>query len=381
MRGIKLFRKQSLLQELKSISRTSHYLNTSITCKDGDVRVNILIISLIYPQLFKLDIEDPGNIYLIIPDIYASDLLAKYNEVFNQEFSFEKDDSESAKPQEMEELHRNEKDEFELDDEEFVDNLMDVNVLELYSVDGEKEDSQVKEKHKCDVCEFKTNLKRDLTIHRQTMHADSKYQCDVCEYSTLSERGMRRHQHSHNGYRIMCDQCEYLAADLNTLNNHINSLHEGSQYHCEQCSFTAKWERSVARHRETVHGDRKNSFLCDQCDYKTSQHASLKRHIKVMHDEGGIIKQNARFVDGAKFSCDLCSFKAKWIRSVRRHKQAVHEGSKIFPCDRCEYKSTQSGTLKRHIKLVHQKDPKPAEQYENRFSSFSSIISSTKQDP
>ena len=59
--------------------------------------------------------------------------------MFNQEFSFEKDDSESAKPQEMEELHRNEKDEFELDDEEFVDNLMDVNVLELYSVDGEKE--------------------------------------------------------------------------------------------------------------------------------------------------------------------------------------------------------------------------------------------------
>ena len=25
----------------------------------------------------------------------------------------------------------------------------------------------------------------------------------------------------------MCDQCEYLAADLSTLNNHINSLHEG----------------------------------------------------------------------------------------------------------------------------------------------------------
>lgn len=64
--------------------------------------------------------------------------------MFNQEFSFEKDDSESAKPQEMEELNRDEirldeKDEFELDDEEFVDNLMDVNVLELYSVDGEKE--------------------------------------------------------------------------------------------------------------------------------------------------------------------------------------------------------------------------------------------------
>ena len=69
------------------------------------------------------------------------------------------------------------------------------------------------------------------------------------------------------------------------------------------------------------------------------------------------------------------------FRSVRRHKQAVHEGSKIFPCDRCEYKSTQSGTLKRHIKLVHQKDPKLTEQYENRFSSFSSNISSTNQDP
>ncbi len=25
----------------------------------------------------------------------------------------------------------------------------------------------------------------------------------------------------------MCDQCDYLAADLSTLNNHINSLHEG----------------------------------------------------------------------------------------------------------------------------------------------------------
>ena len=51
----------------------------------------------------------------------------------------EEDDSESAKSQEMEELNRDEKDEFELDDEEFVDNLMNVNVLELYSVDGEKE--------------------------------------------------------------------------------------------------------------------------------------------------------------------------------------------------------------------------------------------------
>ena len=59
--------------------------------------------------------------------------------MFNQEFSLEEDDSESAKSQEMEELNRDEKDEFELDDEEFVDNLMNVNVLELYSVDGEKE--------------------------------------------------------------------------------------------------------------------------------------------------------------------------------------------------------------------------------------------------
>ena len=61
----------------------------------------------------------------------------------------------------------------------------------------------------------------------------------------------------------MCDQCDYLAADLSTLNNHINSLHEGkpSFYKTEKyfqifkhVSFgeVIQWEKKILKYHNHI---------------------------------------------------------------------------------------------------------------------------------
>ena len=65
---------------------------------------------------------------------------------------------------------------------------------------------------------------------------------------------MSRHIKSiHEGFRIECEQCDYMTSDKSNLLNHIKSTHKGVRFHCEHCDFQGTTKYFQKKHNEKQH--------------------------------------------------------------------------------------------------------------------------------
>ena len=141
--------------------------------------------------------------------------------------------------------------------------------VQIYTISKTESPISMKEKSvlHCDLCEFKTNWKVNLTRHRNSIHFSTVYKCE---------------------------SCDYVATRLTTLNTHKKTAHEGCVYFCDQCSFSATWKQTLKRHKASKHEMKR--FPCDYCDFTATRREHLKNHEKSSHL-------------GQIFSCSLCPFK------------------------------------------------------------------------
>ena len=186
--------------------------------------------------------------------------------------------------------------------------------------------------YKCEYCDFTTNHKSNLSIHKQTHKvpqsqktepaqttaransSDDKmtYQCPKCEAVYKYKHAMRAHYKSkHEGVTYPCTQCDYTTSYRSDLKSHIRARHEGLTYPCDQCSYEASKQSMLQRHIKALHDG--ITYPCDKCDYYTGQKETLKAHM--------IAKHSNTF-----FQCEDCNFQSKWRSSFKKHKK-THIGS------------------------------------------------------
>ena len=64
-----------------------------------------------------------------------------------------------------------------------------------------------RKRFECDLCEYKTAIKRNLARHRMTHTGERPFQCDVCDFSASQRAGLITHMRMHNGEKPF--QCEH----------------------------------------------------------------------------------------------------------------------------------------------------------------------------
>ena len=89
----------------------------------------------------------------------------------------------------------------------------------------------------------------------------------------------------------------------------ISQKNEAGQFPCNRCEKQFTRKDSLDRHIQNVHEGIKLS--CNDCGYEATQRANLLVHIRSVHE-------------GIKFPCDSCDFKATQKNYLNTHKKNKH---------------------------------------------------------
>ena len=126
--------------------------------------------------------------------------------------------------QRVESSHRNVTDEIVIKEESFYSHINQRIVDPRLSRLGNFQ--QEGELYLCDLCDYKTNHKKQVLMHKITVHVKLKFECDICENSFSDPRSLRKHKTvRHVGVKYECDQCDRSTATAYSLATHRRRKH------------------------------------------------------------------------------------------------------------------------------------------------------------
>ena len=173
-------------------------------------------------------------------------------------------------------------------------------------------------KFKCDICDFKTYVKSNLTGHINGVHLKERpLKCDKCDFSTAWPNQLCLHKKVHGiptqkkiG-KFKCDKCDHVSPSQKALKDHMTRP-DRPHVKCEICSLMTT--RPV-KHMIKFH----------------NSHKSSKGVLKSLTNEEISLK------------CDLCDYYASEKRYLTSHVRRVHlkAENNIYKCDKCDYTSWQ----------------------------------------
>ena len=143
-----------------------------------------------------------------------------------------------------------------------------------------------------------------------------------------------------------CDQCRFIATNMNILNKHTRQEHISTLYPCVTCDFQAKSMYELKIHK-TEHDNTNptTQLQCGNCNFVARTEKDLSIH-KITH------------VTQASFNCELCNFSAESQSSLYVHEKQIHNKSK-YQCNLCTNYFTKPESLKEHKSKKHNIDVYP----------------------
>ena len=186
-------------------------------------------------------------------------------------------------------------------------------------------DKSLNELRVCDICDKEFLTKRNLQIHKDSVHDKSKTlvcELDDCQKQFTSERAFKRHQNVCHilEKKYVCHQngCQYRTAIRQVFKNHQLLIHSGADSKTIACDWP-------------------------QCNYKTNMKNSLKLHMRVHSSE-------------CNFVCDVpdCGLRFKSKLGLASHKKNnSHKTKIVHSCEwpGCDYQSTAAYKLSEHMRV------------------------------
>ena len=85
------------------------------------------------------------------------------------------------------------------------------------------------------------------------------------------------------GTSYKCNVCEYASSRKGDLTRHVAAVHDKIKpYKCTVCEYAASTKGSLTYHIQINH-TKDTPHKCNQCKYGTAQKVNLKRHISAVH--------------------------------------------------------------------------------------------------
>ncbi|KAJ8952572.1 hypothetical protein NQ318_006939 [Aromia moschata] len=227
-----------------------------------------------------------------------------------------------------------------------------------------EEDSEAtsdKKAYKCDLCDYQTYRKTDLTLRHILIHKKPEevtmYKCTECCYQSKRRGDLNSHLAIHADtltvYR--CHSCHYKTIHKDRLEEHLGKHDLPEKYKCEHCSFKASYKKVFTKHLKThQRPPRKGIYQCEQCPYQTKRRTDLT-------DKHMLTHKNPEEV--VMHKCQYCNFQAKHKSSLNRHvlKHLPPKETLVYECPQCDFKTKQKRYLTNH--LITHKPPEEVLMY------------------
>ena len=173
---------------------------------------------------------------------------------------------------------------------------------------------------------------------------------DVCQNTNLpedsrnpkSEAANSEHLSMEGTESLWCEFCGKSYETVQKLKAHKKYKHkegENAEFKCGECEKTFLHQFELNKHA-FVH--REPSFVCGTCEKMFKTRRSLVRHYDMFHDEK---KTNELF------QCAECPASFKHKVSFTRHQKS--HNVVCLKCSHCKSTFKRSDNLRRHLKLVH----------------------------
>ena len=195
--------------------------------------------------------------------------------------------------------------------------------------------------------------KRNLLLHKSSIHESKKYQCAICEMDFVQKSSLIIHLASdHERSALKCDFCTKQFSHKELLVKHLKKKHESrlKGHNLEEFDeFSKIWKESQ----------------CNACQKTFDSNLALAKHhqqiqkmtkIFPMHFVFEYTRKRKTMWDGlqkiAKFKCDKCKKAFSRKNSLDRH-VAERNREIIYQCDQCEKKFYVKKGLEHHMFSKH----------------------------
>jgi Zinc finger, C2H2 type len=197
----------------------------------------------------------------------------------------------------------------------------------------------------CDLCGFKTTIKIYLKKHFAFKHilkpqSVKKFQCSMCPKKFSQKNYVQIHEnriHSQINEKHRCDDCGKFYKTPQSLQHHIQSIHENLNLPCSQCKKTFKTKLHLKNHVLSQHSEK---VTCETCGKLISQGPLLAYH-KWSH-----LKKVCPFEECGKIFS---------IAQFNHHIES-HQKPQNLPCPFCSTTCPTRHSLKTHIYNQHKRE-------------------------
>ena len=150
----------------------------------------------------------------------------------------------------------------------------------------------------CERCKKIYSPEKNLTNHKNLVHAGKKYQkftCNPCQEKYQESKSRDDHNTIYN-----CDQCNTKFKTIIGLTNHKTSCNKHSlMYDCDICNFTCK---SIGNLRLHARGKHNGPFYsCDMCPHTTTLKKYLLKHLRKEHKTLSAVTTKGRTIFEKEF--------------------------------------------------------------------------------
>ena len=109
---------------------------------------------------------------------------------------------------------------------------------------------------KCDVCNFKCSIQRNLERHKLKKHVEGSILCTKCPFKTNFDVSLNNHilmKHTDKENWLKCGDCEYRAWNNKMMQTHIDKVHRGIRFQCWLCNSKFTQKTNLQGHIKTLH--------------------------------------------------------------------------------------------------------------------------------
>jgi len=144
------------------------------------------------------------------------------------------------------------------------------------------------EGHLCNICGKLWKTKKSLTRHTNEVHAQTLHCCEICSYKTKRKYELKTHfETAHSRSEVVkvkmsftCDQCGSRFNYKQSLNDHIQRIHEDKMFVCSVCEFETNSHQKLIKHqlchKGVVHS-------CEHCRETFDTRDALYKHVARTH--------------------------------------------------------------------------------------------------
>uniref|UniRef100_A0A2M4BIH1 Putative transcription factor grauzone n=1 Tax=Anopheles marajoara TaxID=58244 RepID=A0A2M4BIH1_9DIPT len=137
--------------------------------------------------------------------------------------------------------------------------------------------------HVCHICQkqfaCRSNLGYHMTTHQPPLQ---QVQCEQCGKWLKNRICLNKHMMQHSQIRHSCNQCDYSAVNVQSLQNHIRVQHSSDRpYVCGECGKAFKLKSNLQNHQVLHTGEQR--YACEFCPRKFFSSGNYYTHRKRMH--------------------------------------------------------------------------------------------------